>query len=83
MPWCSCVSLPLFQRVKILGALAMIDDGETDWKVIVVAEGTALYKACDSCADLEDQRPGLLDGLREWFRLYKTAEVRVALWGSG
>eukprot|EP01052_Picozoa_sp_SAG31_P029876 SAG31_NODE_3011_length_4788_cov_5.207080_1_plen_400_part_00 len=61
-------------RAKVLGALAMIDDGETDWKVIVVAEGTELHDLCENCEDVDQNRPGLLDNLREWFRLYKTAE---------
>ena len=40
-----CESAGQVQRVKVLGALPMIDEGETDWKVIVVAEGTELHGA--------------------------------------
>lgn len=40
------------KRVRVLGALAMIDDGETDWKVVVVAEGTELHDLCNNCDDV-------------------------------
>jgi inorganic pyrophosphatase len=27
-----------FSQVKVLGTLAMVDDGEADWKVMVIGE---------------------------------------------
>ena len=62
------------RRVKVLGVLALIDGGETDWKVVTLSEEDELFKSVSSCDDLEKARPGLLAEMREWFRVYKTAE---------
>ena len=61
-------------RVKVLGILAMIDDNETDWKLVVVREGDELFDTVSSCSELEKARPGLLAELKDWLRLYKTAD---------
>ena len=53
--------------VEVLGALGLIDDGETDWKVVVIRAGTPREERLKR---LEEQ----IDAIREWFRLYKTAE---------
>ena len=58
-------------RVKVLGCLAMIDDGETDWKVIVV---DARDKSSDAMQEIEDVPEAKVSEMREWFRNYKTAE---------
>jgi len=58
-------------RVRVLGVLALLDDDETDWKLIVVDEAdptTAAYR------DIGDVPKEKVDALREWFRMYKTAE---------
>lgn len=57
--------------VRVLGCLALVDDDETDWKLIVVDardEATAGFK------DIEDVPVERVSELREWFRVYKTAE---------
>ena len=59
-------------RVKILGCLAMIDDGETDWKVICVDVNDPLALKCDDIGDVEREVPGLIGVMREWLRNYKT-----------
>jgi len=61
-------------RVKVLGALAMIDDGELDWKVIAVAKDDALAGQLNDIADVEKVLPGVVSGIREWFRWYKTPD---------
>jgi inorganic pyrophosphatase len=58
-------------EVRVLGTLAMVDDGETDWKLIVVDADDAATK---SWKDIDDVPKEKVDELREWFRLYKTAE---------
>ncbi|KAI5186363.1 hypothetical protein NEHOM01_1417 [Nematocida homosporus] len=58
-------------RAKILGALAMIDGGECDWKVIVIREGDPLFASLNGLADIEKYLPGFLGATREWFRDYK------------
>lgn len=57
--------------VKILGSLALIDDGELDWKVITVNLQDPLADKLDNLQDVETYMPGLLDATRSWFRDYK------------
>lgn len=58
------------QRVRVLGALALVDHKETDWKLLVVDADDA-DTAWRTLADVPDDR---IHSVREWFRLYKTAE---------
>ncbi len=60
--------------VKVLGVLAMIDDGEADWKLLVLRADDPLAARCDDVADLERELPGAVPALREWLRVYKRAE---------
>lgn len=60
--------------VKALGVLAMIDDGELDWKVLAIAENDPLAAKLNDVADVEAQCPGVVSGVREWFRWYKTPD---------
>jgi inorganic pyrophosphatase len=61
-------------EAKILGALALIDDGELDWKVIVIDTRDPLAKELDDIKDVELEMPGLLDATRRWFREYKVPD---------
>lgn len=72
----SVLELGSVKRVKILGALALIDDGELDWKVIVVDVQDELAAQVSSVADLDKVCPGLLAGTRQWFRDYKLADLK-------
>ena len=60
--------------VKVLGVLAMIDDGETDWKLLVIRADDPLAAVCHDVADLERELPGAVSALREWLRVYKLPE---------
>jgi len=60
--------------VKALGVLAMIDDGELDWKVLAVAVDDPLASELNDVADVEAKCPGVISGVREWFRWYKTPD---------
>ncbi len=62
------------KRVKILGSIALIDDGELDWKVIVINVHDPLFKEVNDINDLDEKCPGLLDTTRQWFRDYKLAD---------
>merc|ERR1719323_912384 len=62
------------EPVKVLGVLAMIDDGELDWKVIAVSTNDALAKELNDISDVEAKCPGVISGIREWFRWYKTPD---------
>lgn len=58
-------------EAKVLGALALIDDGELDWKIIVIDCLDPLAKELKDIEDVERLMPGLLDATRRWFREYK------------
>lgn len=58
-------------EVKPLGVLAMIDDGELDWKVLAVAVDDPLAEVYN---DIDDVPAAIQDGVREWFRWYKTPD---------
>jgi len=60
--------------VKALGVLAMIDDGELDWKVIAIAASDPMAAELNDVADVEAKMPGVISGVREWFRWYKTPD---------
>jgi inorganic pyrophosphatase len=64
--------------VKVLGVLAMIDDGEADWKLIVLRCDDPLAQRCADVADLERELPGAISAVREWLRVYKQAEGKGA-----
>ncbi|ODQ82452.1 hypothetical protein BABINDRAFT_31178 [Babjeviella inositovora NRRL Y-12698] len=59
------------RRVKILGALAMIDDGEMDWKIIVIDETDPLARDMPDIHSVSQHMPGILEATKEWFRDYK------------
>jgi len=59
------------KEVKILGVLAMIDEGETDWKVITVDVHDPLADKLNDVKDVEALKPGLLKSIHDWFRDYK------------
>jgi len=57
--------------VKCLGTLAMIDDGEADWKMIVIDVEDPLAAELNNLDDVEKVMPGFLAATREWFKIYK------------
>lgn len=61
-------------QVKVLGVLAMIDDGELDWKVLAVRVEDPLAEKLNDIADIEEHCPGVVTGIREWLRWYKTPD---------
>merc|ERR1712232_1429315 len=63
--------------VKVLGALAMIDDGELDWKIIAVALDDDLAAELHDITDVEEKMPWVVTGIREWFRWYKTPDGKA------
>jgi inorganic pyrophosphatase len=68
-------------QVKVLGAFAMIDDGELDWKVLVVASDDELAGELNDVADVEKKCPGVISGIREWFRWYKSPDGKLNSFG--
>ena len=59
--------------VRALGALALIDGGELDWKIIAIRADDPLVVSGQirTAADLERALPGTVDRVRRWFVEYK------------
>jgi len=64
------------EQVKVLGAFAMLDDGELDWKVICIRGEDPLAQDLHDIGDVEKKCPGVISGIREWFRWYKTPDSK-------
>ena len=70
----SVIASGAVSQIKVLGVLAMIDDGELDWKVIAIKADDAMAAKLNDIADVDTHMPGVVSGIREWFRWYKTPD---------
>jgi len=59
------------KQVKVLGIMAMIDEGETDWKVIAIDVSDPLAEKLNDIEDVYTHMPGLVEATHDWFRTYK------------
>lgn len=59
------------KQVKVLGVMALLDEEETDWKIIVIDVNDPLAPKLNDIEDVERHLPGLLRATNEWFRIYK------------
>jgi inorganic pyrophosphatase len=59
------------KQVKVLGVMALLDEGETDWKVIAIDVKDPIASKMNDIEDVEKHFPGLLRATNEWFRIYK------------
>jgi len=59
------------KQVKVLGIMALLDEGETDWKVLVVDVNDPLAPRLNDVEDVERHLPGLIRATNEWLRVYK------------
>jgi inorganic pyrophosphatase len=57
--------------VKIVGVLGLIDEGETDWKLLGIDIRDKLASQINDINDVETLLPGLLEATRRWFKYYK------------
>lgn len=58
--------------VKVLGVLGMIDDGETDWKVIAINVKDPLAELVNDVEDLaKTELHDIVPQIHRWFRDYK------------
>lgn len=60
--------------LQVLGTLAMIDEGETDWKVIVIDVNDPLAKDLHDIDDVKAKLPDVLEKTVTWFRDYKVPD---------
>lgn len=70
----AALSMGSITPVKALGVLAMIDDGELDWKIVAISQDDPMFAELNDIDDVEAKMPGTLSGIREWFRWYKTPD---------
>lgn len=61
-------------QVKIVGTVALIDEGETDWKLIAINVNDPLANDLNDIGDVEKHFPGLLKATIEWFKIYKVPD---------
>jgi 3'-phosphoadenosine 5'-phosphosulfate synthase len=60
--------------VKVIGSLELIDEGETDHKIIAIRANDPHFKSVNSMHDLERVRPGVTKKLVDWLKNYKTSD---------
>lgn len=53
-------SISFYFQVKIVGTLALIDEGETDWKLVAIDIEDPVAPQINDIADVEKHFPGLL-----------------------
>lgn len=60
--------------MKILGTLALIDQSETDWKIIAINVNDPEAEKFHDIDDVKKFKPGYLEATVNWFRLYKVPD---------
>ncbi|KAF5093978.1 hypothetical protein D0Z03_002232 [Geotrichum reessii] len=65
-------------QVKVVGCMALIDEGETDWKILAINKADPLAADVNDVADVERVFPGLLAATHTWFRDYKKPDGKPA-----
>lgn len=65
-------------QVKILGIMCLVDEGETDWKVLTIDVNDPLAEKLNDIDDVEKEMPGFIKATREWFTIYKIPDGKPA-----
>ena len=65
-------------QVKVLGLVALIDQGETDWKVLVIDVNDPMAEKIRELDDIREFMPGLLESTFSWFKQYKIPDGKPA-----
>jgi len=66
------------RHVKILGTYAMIDEGETDWKIVTIDVNDPNASKLNDIGDIEKVFPGKLKEVFEFLRDYKIPDGKPA-----
>ncbi|KAK6170353.1 hypothetical protein SNE40_018765 [Patella caerulea] len=61
-------------QVKVLGVMLLVDEGETDWKVIAIDVTDPKAESLNDIDDVKKEFPGLLLATYEWFKFYKVPD---------
>lgn len=59
------------RQVKVLGTVALIDEGETDWKILAIDITDPLADQINDVNDIEQYMPGYLKATVDWLKIYK------------
>mmetsp|Transcript_13168 Transcript_13168/g.20061 ORF Transcript_13168/g.20061 Transcript_13168/m.20061 type:complete len:1009 (+) Transcript_13168:60-3086(+) len=60
--------------IKVLGSLELIDEGETDHKIIAIRADDPDARYIHDMDSLESVKPGIIADLIDWLKMYKTAD---------
>jgi len=63
-------------KVKVLGALPLMDGDETDWKIVTINENDPNATVYNDVGDVPEEK---LETIYKWFRDYKTADGKGQL----
>lgn len=66
------------RHVKVLGTYAMIDEGETDWKIVCIDVNDPIAAKLNDAEDIEKHLPGKLKEVFEFLRDYKIPDGKPA-----
>ncbi|KAI8377886.1 inorganic pyrophosphatase [Radiomyces spectabilis] len=66
------------KQVKILGVMALLDEGETDWKLIAIDAKDPLADQLHDVEDVNKHFPGLIEATHHWFKIYKMPDGKPA-----
>jgi len=71
--------------VKVIGAIGLIDEGETDWKVIAIDVNDPKAHYINGIDDLKKHKIGALEAITDFFINYKTVDGKQKnlLWENG
>ncbi|KAI8331920.1 inorganic pyrophosphatase [Chlamydoabsidia padenii] len=62
------------KQVKLLGVFGLIDQDETDWKLVMIDVNDHQANVINDINDVETYKPGLLKDTARFFRLYKVPQ---------
>jgi len=63
--------------IKVLGSLELIDEGETDHKIIAIRTDDPDAYDINDMSDLEYVKPGIVEKLIDWLKMYKTSDGKA------
>ena len=61
-------------QVRVLGSLELIDEGETDHKIIAIRADDPDFNRITDIATLDAVKPGIVAKLIDWLKMYKTSD---------
>jgi len=62
------------KHIRVLGCYALIDEDETDWKIIAIDVNDPNASKLNDIGDVEKVFPGRLKEIHDWMRDYKTPD---------